>query len=200
VWTSAAGGPSATGRGAPAGTCGGLGASRGQATTSASAPSAAANRATFRHRIRRCQGVIDMPPVGAREAKFAPIPPAKVPRAMAPPPPLYDLVLLLDSEASDEQRTKVLDDAVRVIGQHGEVVSDEDWGLRALAFEIRHKSEAQYHLLQFHASREALEELNRMLHIADGVVRYRIIKLKPGTAPSSAAAAVEEPEPVEAAP
>ena len=50
-----------------------------------------------------------------------------------------------------------------------------------------------------------MEELNRMLHIADGVVRYRIIKLKPGTAPSSpgAAAAAEaaaEPagEPAEA--
>src|SRR4051794_34420829 len=124
---------------------------------------------------------------------------------MALPPPLYDLVLLLDSEAAEEQRTKVLDDAVRIIAAHGEVVSDEDWGLRALTFEIRHKGEAQYHLVQFHATREALEELNRMLHIADGVVRYRIIKLRPGTAPSSAAAldtdAVEaepEPEPVEA--
>ena|SRR5436190_13650765 len=122
---------------------------------------------------------------------------------MALPPPLYDLVLLLDSEAAEEQRTKVLDDAVRIIAKHGEVVSDEDWGLRALAFEIRHKPEAQYHLLQFHATREALEELNRMLHIADGVVRYRIIKLKPGTAPSSTAVMEEPepaPEPVEAAP
>ena len=120
---------------------------------------------------------------------------------MAQPPPLYDLVLLLDSEAPEEQHTKVLDDSVRVITAHGEIVSDEDWGLRALAFEIRHKGEAQYHLLQFHASREALEELNHMLHIADGVVRYRIIKLKPGTAPSTAAATGEAPaeaEPAEA--
>ena len=31
-----------------------------------------------------------------------------------------------------------------------------------------------------------------MLHIADGVVRYRIIKLKPGTAPSSPGAAAAE--------
>jgi small subunit ribosomal protein S6 len=113
---------------------------------------------------------------------------------MAQPRPLYDLVLLLDSEAPEEQHTKVLDDAVRIIGTQGEVVSDEDWGLRALAFEIRHKGEAQYHLVQFHATRQVLEELNRMLHIADGVVRYRIIKLKPGTAPSTAAV-IDEPAP-----
>src|SRR3954447_15032689 len=117
---------------------------------------------------------------------------------MALPPPLYDLVLLLDSEAAEEQHTKVLDDAVKIIGKSGEVVSDEDWGLRATAFEIRHKGEAQYHLVQFHADRSALEELNRMLHIADGVVRYRIIKLKPGTAPSTAAAL--DAEPVDAEP
>ena len=113
---------------------------------------------------------------------------------MALPPPLYDLVLLLDSEAPEEQHTKVLDDAVRVINKHGEVVSDEDWGLRATAFEIKHKGEAQYHLVQFHADRAALEELNRMLHIADGVVRYRIIKLKPGTPPPPSAQPVEEAE------
>jgi len=114
---------------------------------------------------------------------------------MAQPEPLYDLVLLLDSEATEEQRTTVLEHAQRIISGAGEIVSDQDWGLRALAYEIRHKPHAQYHLLQFHAPREAIEELNRMLHIADGVVRYRVIKLKPGTPPPPSAQPVEgEPE------
>ncbi|MDQ3678424.1 MAG: 30S ribosomal protein S6, partial [Actinomycetota bacterium] len=39
----------------------------------------------------------------------------------------------------------------------------------------------EYHLLQFHATPEILERLQRTLRIADGVVRFRIIKLKPGT-------------------
>ena len=110
---------------------------------------------------------------------------------MALPPPLYDLVVLLDSEATDEQRTKVLNDAEKIISKGGEIVSDQDWGLRALAYEIRHKGAAQYHLLQFHGPREVLEQLDRMLHIADGVVRYRIIKLKPGTPPPPSAQPVE---------
>jgi small subunit ribosomal protein S6 len=107
---------------------------------------------------------------------------------------IYDLVLLLDSEAEEEQRTKVLDDCVRLIKADGEIVADEDWGLRALAYEIRHKPEAQYHLLQFRGGRKALEDLNRMLHIADGVVRYRIIKLKPGTQAVGGAVTTAEAE------
>ena len=113
---------------------------------------------------------------------------------MAQPPPLYDLVLLLDAEATDAQRTKVLNDAEKIVAKEGEIVSDQDWGLRALAYEIRHKGAAQYHLMQFHGPREVLEQLDRMLHIADGVVRYRIIKLKPGTPPPPSAQPIGEAE------
>src|SRR5436189_5887505 len=102
---------------------------------------------------------------------------------MARPAPLYDLVLLLDSEASEEQRTKVLNDVERIITGSGEIVSDQDWGLRALACEIRHKPHAQYHLLQSHAPRPALEQLDRVLRVADGVARYRSITLTPGQPP-----------------
>ena len=112
---------------------------------------------------------------------------------MAPAPPLYDLLLLLDPEADDDQRAKVLADVERIIGAGGEVVGDQDWGLRTMAYEIRHKPDAQYHLVQFHGSRETLAELDRTLHIADGLVRYRIIKLKPGTPPLPESGVVGEP-------
>ena len=112
---------------------------------------------------------------------------------MARPEPLYDLMLLLDSEAPEEQRLKVLNDVERIVGEGGEIVNDQDWGLRALAYEIRHKPEAQYHLLQFHGPADTLRELDRMLHIADGLVRYRIIKLRPGTAPLPDARGADAP-------
>ena len=123
---------------------------------------------------------------------------------MAKPAPLYDLVVLLDSEVTESQATTVLGNAEKIItGGSGEIVSDQDWGLRALSYEIRHKSAAQYHLMQFHAPREVLEQLDRMLHIADGVVRYRIIKLRAGTPdpPDLKASAVVtggDPDPAEA--
>ena len=46
-----------------------------------------------------------------------------------------------------------------------------------MAYEIRHKTDAEYHLIQFNGPRELLERLDRTLRITDGVIRYRIIKL-----------------------
>jgi small subunit ribosomal protein S6 len=137
---------------------------------------------------------------------------------MAAPEPLYDLVLLLDTSAPEDQRKKVLTDVEAAISTAGTIVNGVDWGTRALAYEIRHRTDAEYHLLQFHGSPVLLANLQRMLRIADGVVRFRIIKLAPGTpaptelpraeapaappapAPTAAAPAPAEPvaEPVEA--
>ena len=46
---------------------------------------------------------------------------------------------------------------------------------------LRHKPEAEYHLIQFHGSSDLLERLERPLRITDAVLRHRVIKLKPGT-------------------
>ena len=126
---------------------------------------------------------------------------------MAAAKPTYDLMLLLDTGAPDEQRAKILADAERLITSNGgEITSKHDWGVRALAFEIRHKTDAEYHLLQFHGPPVLLANLQRMLRIADGVVRFRIIKLAPGTpAPTElpraeAPSAPPAPAPTPAAP
>jgi len=100
---------------------------------------------------------------------------------MASPEPLYDLVLLLDTSAPEDQRKKVLSDVESAISSSGTIVSDHDWGTRALAYEIRHRTDAEYHLLQFHGPATLLANLQRSLRIADGVLRFRIVKLAPGT-------------------
>jgi small subunit ribosomal protein S6 len=100
---------------------------------------------------------------------------------MAAPEPLYDLVLLLDTTAPEDQRKKVLSDVESAISSSGTIVSDHDWGTRALAYEIRHRTDAEYHLLQFHGPPTLLASLQRNLRIADGVLRFRIVKLAPGT-------------------
>jgi small subunit ribosomal protein S6 len=100
---------------------------------------------------------------------------------MAIADPTYDLVLMLDSSIEPEQRDKVLADVERIIETTGVIANRQDWGVRQTAYEIRHKTDAEYHLLQFHGTREVLETLQRTLKIADGVVRFRIIKLAPGT-------------------
>jgi small subunit ribosomal protein S6 len=96
--------------------------------------------------------------------------------------PTYDLVLLLDAQADEQVRVKILSDTRAAIAARGELTREDEWGDRALAYPIDHKSNAEYHLLQFHAGTpELLDELDRTLRITDGIMRFRIVKLKPGT-------------------
>jgi small subunit ribosomal protein S6 len=94
---------------------------------------------------------------------------------------LYDLMLLLDPGAPDDQRAKIVADAESAISAEGTLVGKHDWGRRAMTYEIRHQADAEYHLLQFHATAALLENLQRTLRLADGVIRFRIVKLAPGT-------------------
>jgi small subunit ribosomal protein S6 len=100
---------------------------------------------------------------------------------MTLPAPTYDLVILLDPQAEESVRAKIVADARKAIESQGEFLRHDEWGVRALTYPIDHKTSAEYHLLQFHATPELLETLNRTLRIADEVVRFRIIKLAPGT-------------------
>lgn len=117
---------------------------------------------------------------------------------MTLPAPTYDLILLLDAQAEEPVRAKIVADAREAIAAQGELLRHDEWGDRALAFPIDHKGDAEYHLLQFHAfTPELLRGLDRTLRITDGVVRFRIVKLKPGTpeAPDMRPGRRVEPEP-----
>jgi small subunit ribosomal protein S6 len=121
---------------------------------------------------------------------------------MTLPAPTYDLVLLLDLLLEEPARAKIVADARTAIEAQGELLRHDEWGERALTYPIERKASAEYHLLQFHASApELLAALNRSLRITDGILRFRITKLKPGVpdAPDMRAAATPsrrtEPEP-----
>ena len=96
---------------------------------------------------------------------------------------LYDLMLLLDPNVPDDRHKEILDHVNSAIAGRGTLVGQHDWGIRRMAFEIDHRPDAAYHLFQFEGEKELLEQLDNSLKIADGVLRHRIIKVKPGTPP-----------------
>ena len=92
----------------------------------------------------------------------------------------YDLMLLLDPTAPEERRTAAISETESMINSGGELVSSYDWGTRRMAYEIDHRPEAEYRLYQFNGDNTLLERLNQRLRITDAVLRFRIIKVKPG--------------------
>jgi ribosomal protein S6 len=100
---------------------------------------------------------------------------------MTLPAPTYDLVVLLDVQADEAARAKLIDDTRAAIEAQGELLRHDRWGERALAYPIDRKTSAEYHLLQFHvATTDLLSSLDRTLRLADDALRFRIIKLAPG--------------------
>ena len=63
------------------------------------------------------------------------------------------------------------------------IVGVHDWGTRRIAYEINHEPEANYQLFQFEGDNALLDRLNHSLRIMDGVIRFRIIRQKPGGPP-----------------
>jgi small subunit ribosomal protein S6 len=95
-------------------------------------------------------------------------------------PGLYDLMLLVDPTAPEERRNAAVSEAESLINSGGELVGSYDWGTRRMAYEIDHRPEADYRLYQFQGDNALLDRLNQRLRILDGVLRFRIIKVKPG--------------------
>jgi small subunit ribosomal protein S6 len=93
---------------------------------------------------------------------------------------VYDLMLLIDPNAPEERRTAAVSEAESLLSSGGEIVAQQDWGQRRMAYEIDHRPEAEYRLYQFNGDNGLLQQLNQRLRINDAVLRFRIIKSKPG--------------------
>ncbi|MFL5866619.1 MAG: 30S ribosomal protein S6 [Thermoleophilaceae bacterium] len=92
----------------------------------------------------------------------------------------YDLMVLLDADAPEDRRTTAVAEVEKLVGGQGSMLDVHEWGVRKMAFEIDHHAEAEYRLFQFEGDNDLLERLRHSLKIMDGVLRFRIIKLKPG--------------------
>jgi small subunit ribosomal protein S6 len=90
-------------------------------------------------------------------------------------------MLLLDPNVPDDRHREILGNVNSAIEGKGKLVGQHDWGMRRMAFEIDHRPDAAYHLFQFEAEADLLDQLHTTLKITDGVLRHRIIKVKPGT-------------------
>ena len=117
---------------------------------------------------------------------------------------IYDLTLLLDPAVEADRREQIVADVADLIDRTGEFIGRHDWGARQTAYEVRKRPEADYHLIQFRGPATLLEQLDHNLKITDGILRHRIIKLRPGTPPppdlsatAATAAATPAPEPTE---
>jgi small subunit ribosomal protein S6 len=86
-------------------------------------------------------------------------------------------MVILDPEADEQQLGRLVDQVTKILSEHGGEVSAVDrWGRRKLAYEIDRKAEGFYVVITFTGESEALAELDRVLPLADEVVRFKIVR------------------------
>jgi small subunit ribosomal protein S6 len=96
----------------------------------------------------------------------------------------YEILLMLDSELPEGRQEEIVKRARELVERaEGKWVAHNPWGRRRLAYEIDHKTEGAYHLLNFDADPETLDELSRILRITDGVIRHLAVRRIEGGAP-----------------
>ena len=87
---------------------------------------------------------------------------------------------MLDPQLDAPARDALAVDARGQIEAKGSLKHENAWGLRKMAYEIDHRTEADYRWMRFEAPSELLDSLDHNLKIADGVLRFRIFKVDPG--------------------
>ncbi len=89
----------------------------------------------------------------------------------------YEILLMLDPDLPEERQSEIVKRARELVEKGGGTwVREETWGRRKLAYEIQKKTDGVYHLLEFDAEPETLDELSRILKITEGVMRHLAVR------------------------
>lgn len=95
--------------------------------------------------------------------------------------PVYELTLLLATDAEQEVRARILADLEAAVQRGGgSVLRKSAWGNRGLAYRIDKHDDAEFHLFELTAPPNLLADISHTLQITDGVLRFRIMKAVSG--------------------
>jgi small subunit ribosomal protein S6 len=89
----------------------------------------------------------------------------------------YELMVILTPEIDERTVAPSLDKFLKVITNDGGSIDKVDiWGKRRLAYEIQKKTEGIYAVVNFTATSEATQELDRQLKLSEAVMRTKVLR------------------------
>ena len=90
----------------------------------------------------------------------------------------YETVFIMTPVLSDQQMKETVEKFKGVLTANGaEIVNDESWGLKKMAYPIQKKSTGFYQLLEFKAEPEAVAKLETAYRRDERVIRFITVKL-----------------------
>jgi small subunit ribosomal protein S6 len=109
----------------------------------------------------------------------------------------YEVMVIFDSSTDPSAIQAVVDRLLESIRTHdGTPGTIERWGRRTFAYEVKHRRDGYYLLVEFTGEPSTVSELDRLLALTDEVLRHKVIRLpesvagrKPAATESAAASA-----------
>ena len=89
----------------------------------------------------------------------------------------YEVLIILDPDLEEKTVAPSLETFLNVVKKDGGTVNKVDvWGKRRLAYEINHKSEGIYAVLDITSTPAAVAELDRQLSLNEAVMRTKVTR------------------------
>jgi len=90
----------------------------------------------------------------------------------------YETVFIVTPVLSDVQMKETVDKFRDVLVNTGaQIVHEENWGLKKLAYPIQHKSTGFYHLIEFAAEGAVVEKLEIQFRRDERIIRFLTMKM-----------------------
>jgi small subunit ribosomal protein S6 len=113
----------------------------------------------------------------------------------------YEILLLLDPDVEEARQAEIVGRVRELVEKGGGTWDLHDvWGRRKLAYEIAHKGEGSYHLLQLTCDAATIDEIARVLKIDDAVMRHMATRRIKGSPARPVAVGAPTREDAESAP
>lgn len=90
----------------------------------------------------------------------------------------YELVFIVDPQADDDEVTKITESLKQIVTEKGGTITrEENMGRRTLAYEILHKTEGSFMMLEIEGSGREIAELERRMRVNDRILRYITVRV-----------------------
>ena len=91
----------------------------------------------------------------------------------------YEMMIIVDGDHEDAMVDDVVGRVESWLASEGDskLVTTDKWGKRKFAYEIDHKTEGHYVVLEMVTGQRDMAPLERSLRLADEVVRHKLIRL-----------------------
>ena len=90
----------------------------------------------------------------------------------------YETVFILTPVLSDEQAKETVEKFVNLLKKNGaEIINEENWGLKKMAYAIDKKSTGFYNLVEFKAEPNVINTLETGYRRDEKVIRFMTVKL-----------------------